>query len=378
MNKENIISLGDKIAQGTSRAALEPRIMKIGDEFIPPMWSIKGMIPEGVGVIAGSGGVGKTTCIVPLALAVAGFKSPSCNIEAEVHRKVIYVSEDPDQVIRIIQGMRKFLKWDDKTWTDLKNNFLILDSTRMTLGELHDFLIETLPYGVVDPIFMLPLLVFDTTAANLAVMNESDNSEVSEYMAILKEHYTRHKASIWLISHLTKTAKGASVDELMNTSARGAGAWNDNAHWTAVLSSDGENGEGNRILKMAKRRADVGFDEIIFEGSVQQATGINRFGEEVLVNYRYTVPRKSSQDIRIAEKMEKRNSDIEQAILKALEVLDYPSKRDILDLVKFKRNDVMDTIADMLLTVTLKELPLPENVHKKGRSSYIGIPDDEF
>jgi RecA-family ATPase len=378
MSEKNIISLGDKLAQQISRAAIDPRVMKVGEVFIPPMWAIKGMIPEGVGVIAGSGGVGKTTCIVPLALAVAGFKSPSCNIDTEIQRKVIYVSEDPDQVIRIIQGMRKFLNWSDKTWADLKNNFLILDSVRMSIGELHDFLIETLPYGVVDPVFTLPLVVFDTTAANLAVINESDNSEVSEYMAIMKEHYSRHKASIWLVSHLTKTAKGQGVDDIMNLGARGAGAWNDNAHWTAVLSSDGENGDGNRVLKMAKRRADVGFDEIIFEGSVHQATGINRLGEEVLINYRYTVPRKSSQNQRITEKMEKRSTAIEDAIFKALEVLEYPSRKDIKELVKFRGEAVTETINKLILTCSLAELDLPKNIIKKGRSTYLGVPNETF
>lgn len=355
---------------------IDERFLSVPDEFHAPDWVIEGIIPEGVGVVSGSGGVGKTTCIVPLALIAAGIKAEGSNLDNELTRRVIYITEDPKQVMTILNGMRQFLKWDDDQWDHVKNMFRVVDSRRMDIDEISHVLQSSTVWGHGDPILMMPLIVFDTASSNFAVMNESDNSEASAYMAIMKEHAFKYKTSIWIIAHLSKTSKGQSVDDIQNLGSRGASAWEDNAQWTATLASSLPNGEGHRIFRMGKRRENLHFDEISFEGSTHHETVKNRLGEDVSIQYRYTVPRKSSKDGRLLVKMKQRNADIETAIFEAIEVLEYPSKRDILELVKFKRNDVSDALSSMILSVTVKEFPLPQNVKKQGRSTYLGIVDE--
>ena len=56
-------------------ATLKSRKLTIEREFRPPTYVVDGIIPEGVGVIAGSAGIGKTTGIIPLAAIVAKQKA---------------------------------------------------------------------------------------------------------------------------------------------------------------------------------------------------------------------------------------------------------------------------------------------------------------
>lgn len=350
---------------------IDDRFLSIPDVFHAPDWVINGIIPEGVGVISGSGGVGKTTCIVPLALIAAGIIAEGSNLENEVNRRIIYITEDPKQVMTILNGMRKFLRWNDAQWANVKDMFKVIDSRRMSIDEIAHVLASSTIWGIGEQILMMPLVIFDTASSNFDVINESDNSEASAYMSIMKEHAFRFKSSIWIIAHLSKVSKGMSVDDIQNLGSRGASAWEDNAQWTATLASENANGEGHRILRMGKKRETLKFDEISFEGSVQHEIVKNRLGEDVQIDYRYTVPRKSNRDQRVSEKLQERENDIEDAILKAVETLQYPSKRDIIDSVNFQGKDVLLTINKMILSVSLIEDDLPNSVKKRGRSTFI-------
>ena len=64
-------------------STLESRRLDICAEFQPPAYVIDGIIPDGVGVIAGSAGIGKTTGIIPLAAIAAGFSSHLSDIKAK-------------------------------------------------------------------------------------------------------------------------------------------------------------------------------------------------------------------------------------------------------------------------------------------------------
>jgi RecA-family ATPase len=341
---------------------------------------VNGIIPEGVGVISGSGGVGKTSSIVPLALAVAGIKSPTCNLEVELPRQVIYITEDEGQVMQILHGMRAFLKWDEATWLKVKNNFIVVTSQRINHITVEMLLAETVIYGVVDPIFCMPLVVFDTASANFDLENESSNSEASLFMSVLKQWHTKHKTSIWVIAHLSKDSKGLDIDSMGRATARGAGSWGDDAMWTALLGTAEEDGKGHRVLKMGKVRATLLFDEISFEGSVQHIYGINRFGVEVKIDYRYTVPVRSSQDERKSEQFTEKRKNLEEKIIKSVQDLDYPSKKDIKEHIASDVNLVHTIINQMLDQCVLEEVPLPADLCQGNRKKYIILrsPGDAF
>lgn len=75
-----------------------------------PCWVIDNVIPEGVGVVAGSPAVGKTTAVIPLGLAAAGIISHlDKTIAVSIERNVVIFSEDTEQVKRILFGIKEHL-----------------------------------------------------------------------------------------------------------------------------------------------------------------------------------------------------------------------------------------------------------------------------
>lgn len=377
-----IYNFNDEVsaALGESRqpiSYLDPRAIKYSDSFPATPWVVNGIIPEGIGVISGSGGVGKTSSIVPLALAVAGFKSPACDLEVELPRKVIYITEDEGQVMQILHGMRDFLKWDQSTWEDIKGKFLIFSSKRVDHITLEMMLNEIMPYSVIDPIFSTPLVIFDTASANFNLENESSNSEASLFMAVLKNFYSRTKTSMWVIAHLNKMAKGMDIDSMINATARGAGSWGDDAMWTATLGTTEEDNKGDRVLKMGKVRASLNFNELIFKNTLHQLPAINRFGETVMVDYRYSVPNRSSQDERELDKFKSKTKELEDQIIDAVKTLDYPSKKQIKEVINRETNLTHNLINQMLSQGVLAEIPFPPGIRVSGRNSYIALQQKE-
>jgi RecA-family ATPase len=244
-------------------------------------------------------------------------------------------------------------------------------SQRINHLDVEQLLSETLIYGVVDPIFCMPLVVFDTASANFDLENESSNSEASLFMSVLKQFHSKHKTSIWVIAHLSKDSKGLDIDSMNRATARGAGSWGDDAMWTALLGTAEEDGKGHRVLKIHKVRATLLFDEIAFEGSIQHIYATNRFGAEVRVDYRYTVPLRSSQDERRSDAYTQKCKDLEQSIIKTVQELEYPSKKDIKENVTGNTALTHQIINQMISQGVLFETPFPAGISFSGRNSYI-------
>jgi hypothetical protein len=369
MMPENVVNFPG--SEPDDRHKIYARRIKIPKGFSAPKWVINKIIPEGVGVISGSAGVGKTSALIPLVLAVAGFKSPICDLEVEMPRRVIYFTEDDEQVMLILNGMRTFLKWDDPIWDRVIERFQVIASQRLTVAQLQDVMIES-QVDVVKHrgIETSPLMVFDTSSANFDLLNENDNSQASGFMAVLKQAYSRWGVSSWIITHLAKTAKGAGIEAAQNSTARGAGSVEGDGMWTAVLSSEQNNNEGPRILKMGKRRQESIHNEIVFDGSIQYAQATDRFGETVDIEYRYTVPRKSSTENRRIETGRKEFSQLQQDILDIVPDLPYPSGTDVRIALKKDKNAVTAAIKSLMgLPTGLRLVPLPPEIKAKGRKT---------
>jgi len=373
IDQDKILEELKSAIDGVDDDSLFLRRVEIQDQIKAPRWVINGVIPEGVGIIAGSGGVGKTSSIVPLALAVAGFRSPECDIEVEQTRQVVFVTEDDSQINLILNGMRSRLKWSDQTWQELKKRFHIFRSKKISHEKIISLLKESYFFADTENQISFPLIIFDTASANFDLSNENDNSEVSKYMARIKEFHSDCGASVWIIAHLTKTSKGLSVDELINLSARGGGAWGDDAMWTAVLSSNEKDNKGDRVLKIVKRRVNLISDEIVFTSIEDVLHGENRFGEIVEVNYFYTTPKMSVEVKRKKEKIVRRDNLIKDKIADLVQSLPYPSSNDIFQASGLKRADCLKVINQMILNFELIKEPLPSNIAKKGRIDYLKI-----
>ena len=155
----------------------------------PPRWVIPGFVGHGVTVIAGAPGVGKTTAVLPLAMTAAGLHGAEELIPNQ-WRHVVYVTEDVEQVLRILAGIINFSKFG----IDLelvRERLHLVEAVRLDpnyVAEVGASYREKFT-RLVDGIEVMPLVVLDTKSAVLAVENENDNSQASAMMAVLKQGF---------------------------------------------------------------------------------------------------------------------------------------------------------------------------------------------
>jgi hypothetical protein len=327
---------------------------------------IDGVIPNGVGVIAGVGGVGKTTAIMPLVATVAGFDDHLSNLTVKIQRQVIYITEDSVQAQKAIYAIKKWRK-SSKDIETLEDYVHLFNSKQYGINELYALLIEAVEQYSMEfrGIIFAPLVVFDTAAANIAVDNENDNAEISKIMTMFKQLWSKYDMPIWLINHLAKSANGLGIDELEAHSARGASAWRDNGNWTANLAIAPDSQD--RIMQFQNVREELDFNEIIFSSVVHEEMVNDVFGDPVSVKYRYCTAARSSKNMRIHEKIR----SLEDAILDMVKKMAYPSANDITEQVTGSGAEIKRTIKGMLEKGQLEYLPLPESEKSPGKSKYL-------
>lgn len=199
---------------------------------------IDGAVSEGTVVFAGESGCGKSSLLVGMALCAAGLTTETYGMQStETRRHVIYAAEDVGQVRRIIAAMI-----DDRTaipdHAEIARYFHLVQSVRLSPEEIIKAgpLIRELGMtgshanGGTYPIE--PLVVLDTTNANIDITNENDNSEVGRAIATLRQGFKG--CNLWLVAH---TAKAAGSDKPQ--SARGASAFKGDVQQMATMYWDG-------------------------------------------------------------------------------------------------------------------------------------------
>ena len=355
----------------------------LGETLKPVDWVIDYIIPEGVGVIAGSPGVGKTTAIIPLALAAAGFIHYTDNITAKITRNVVVFTEDSNQVERIIYGAVKHMERVGNkpvTLTEVAERVHVYGSKRVNPATMRGKIAEavklySLPHEKLGTI--APLLIFDTASANIDLTDENSNSQVSASMAVLKEFYEERKVPSWVITHLTKTAKNQQIDALTNFAARGGGAWEGDAQWTALLGRAPIPGSENEftnisVLQIDKERVgDLKGKELNFTLTLHEEWVIDRLGEEATQKYPVVTIELKRTTERKVEARQVKASKLEQAIIESIKATAYPSRRDIFENIGGNKKFFDDTWKDMAERRIIGENPLPDDmIGKRGKHPY--------
>ena len=216
---------------------------------------INELIPEGLMTISGASGAGKSTGLIPLAMHATGLIEHE-TLAAPYKRKVHYFAEDVEQARRVQYtylhhlghktnaldawfevhlARRHALTGPNGTDLPTMENLAALATTSYTID-------SELPAG---SNIVPPLIVLDTSAANLAIESENENGLVSAFMAQFKNLLS--DCSIWLITHVSKESSRGKSDYL---TARGAGAYEADAQGTFVFYKEGE----TRFLEARKRR----------------------------------------------------------------------------------------------------------------------------
>jgi AAA domain len=258
----------------------------------PIEYLLDGLIQKGVVLLAGSTGAGKTTQLVPLMMRVAHLCRLDDPLRPLLQRKVIYISEDKRQVKRIIASMR--LKGElglhDKATANAR--FKLVEAARITPGSIvaavedyKNFYTRNLneKNGVVYD--AAPLVVFDTANASFNLENENDNAEVGKAMALLKQRFS--DIPIIIVGHLAKTLKRADIIDL---SARGAGAWEADANQVLYLTREDDNSRWLEI-KNAKHRFVERGEGILFGCEWTGRKVLDPLGNETWETVLHGVPR---------------------------------------------------------------------------------------
>ena len=281
-------------------------------------WVVPGLIEEGVVTIAGARGVGKTTVILPLALAVAGLHAPGYPLapHPDRWRHVIYVAEQVSQAERILAGVVEHSSMG-VSWEQVDERLHLVEARRLDVADVADVgaLYRRQFTRVVDGVEILPLVIFDTQAASFAMASENDNSEASRIMATLKQSFAG--LPVWLVSHVAKAAIGRS--DIPTLTARGAGAFEADAAANLYITTEGEGDQQRRYLSIGKTRAEPQHGtDLAIESACAETTGTNAWGESETVHLRWATvqPMEESRSMLRAKAQE----DAQEAAAQAREV----------------------------------------------------------
>ncbi len=259
-----------------------------------PEFVVDGFIRNGLTVIAGAPGVGKTSLLVPLAAAVAHLFDSDLN--PVLRRKVAYFSEAPEQVETVLYGLAKCAPGVKPT--EFGEWFKLYPSRRLPAEKLAKEIARVVRESTVEfngyPVG--PLIVLDTSNSNIDLENENDNSQVGKAIAALKQNLGT--AGCWIVHHTPKAQKVAQAEEL---TARGASAFAGDANATVfVFAEDGV--KDKRFMMLDKHRFEADFRELEFSTTVATETVPTPWGTEHAVSYRVGMPTASSREQRIAQR----------------------------------------------------------------------------
>lgn len=332
-----------------------------------PRWVVPGVIAEGVFVIAGQQGIGKTTGMVPLSMLPAGLHGPDDPLAPDPGRwrHVVYVTEDVDQVQRIVGGIVAFGRLGVE-WTRIEERFHVVPAARLAVETIVQVADEYRARfaRMVDGVELMPLVVIDTKSAVIAADDENDNASASAIVAALKQRF--HGCPLWIVTHVSKQNIGRA--DVAGLTSRGASALDADAHGTAFLVQEGD----ERYLVLGKRRYEPRWTELRLTPRWQQTTATNAWGEAESATIRWSVP-EPAQETRSAARQraqegarEEETTQLRGEVLDAVEVAwsgGIPLNRaGVKSKVRRKSAEVGAAIDALLSECWLVEVPVPKSL----------------
>lgn len=328
----------------------------------PIEFVIDGFIANKLTLIAGAPGVGKSTALVSMAAIAAGIVHVE-GIAAELKRTVFYITEDAEQVERILYGMR-VQGIINKSEQEVQASFKIIHAKRRSADVAARMVDEARFEGIerhTSGYMVEPLIILDTANAVLDLDNENDNSEASKAIAAIKE--VMDSAAIWIIGHTAKAFKRA---DLASLSFRGASAFEGDTNATSYLFR--EDGDDKTYWALGKHRYGSEYQEVQFDtftGSVMVPTN---WGTEQRCFWRVGYPSRSSAKERVeaqeersqaanAESLDNLKRRIVSAVQEAQDNSTVANRRYLRDHLKGKTETLNKTINGLVSDGYLKDMP---------------------
>jgi len=358
------LKTGEALACGSVDIHPLAKFVDFNGKAKPPRWVIPGFIGHGVTVIAGAPGVGKTTAILPLAMTAAGLHGDEALMPNQ-WRHVVYVTEDVEQVLRILAGIINF----SNLGIDIelaRERLHIVEAVRLDptyVAKVGASYREKFT-RLVDGVEVMPLVVLDTKSAVLAVESENDNSQASEMMAVLKQGFD--SLPVWLVGHVAKPNLNRSDVAALTT--RGASAIDGDANQTIFLVLE----KGHRFFLLGKVRFAPKWFELEIVSHSSQTFTKDEFGREETVVMIWGIATPSNKSRKEAVKEAKENalkedaSELRQAVREAVQIAwqtGNPLNRSGVK-AKVQRNGqiVGRTIENLLSEQWLYEVDVPAKI----------------
>lgn len=291
-----------KAGAKNEQAGVKRRHIDLGDtpDLHATEFVLDGFLPTGVSVIAGAWGAGKSTNFIPLMASVAHLAPEAWDFRPALRRKVIWVTEAPEQARDTLCSLARVEGAAD--WQEFKEWFYLYPAKRQptedTVEELKA-LVEEFTWTTETGFRVKPVINLDTTTANIDLENESDNAEVGKAMSVLKQSLPG--IPIVLIGHTPKAAIRGNLEDM---SFRGAGAWEAEANATYYLVYDQPT--DTRFLAIRKARFTPTYREVAFDSEMGSQIVDTPWGEPQHKTYLHGVPAKSNGEERRAAQQEAR------------------------------------------------------------------------
>ncbi len=344
------------------------RILSMPDGMKATEFVIDGFLPNGVTVIAGEPGAGKTTNLVPMAASVAHLSPAEWGVYSKRRRVVVWLSEHPEQVFDTMEALlsldgsasrEEFAQWFKVVPTRRSSP----EELAQLIGEVNHRFSQKNERGVQS----YPLIVWDTAAATLDVNDENGNTDVSKAIALAKQML--NGGALWVITHTPKNSKGAT--DVSQMSARGASAYEGDANCTAYLFNGGD---GRRVLALGKIRFKPEFTEIHFDTASLTQTIVDDFdGQEIVKTVVSGLPFPGSKEGRQQERKDFNRAAqwdaMLQAATEAAKVGELLSGNELLSrsTVTIQRTSGTALINQMIGQGVLARVSIPPEVRKALR-----------
>ena len=334
-----------------------------GIPAIPEM-VIDDVLAAGMATFSGVRGGGKTSLLVPMALVPTGLIEGHA-MRATIQRRVIYISEDIQQVQRIIAALQA----DGRLTTDaalLNDWFRLVESKRLAPNVIasvagHYNQLHTPNQREDGSEFLAaPLVVIDTAASVIDSDNLSDNSEVSRAIATLRQGMGN--IPLLIVGHVAKAERTKSNDVTMV----GAGAWENDVQQCLYVVRDGD----SRYLTLGKRRFETLHTEYALETFRTTLDAIDALGKPSQMAVMYSIPAALEDGHRERAKrqaLDEAKAATWQAVLNR--VVEYveahpgESKRSISERVSGKAAQIRSAIDELSEGGELRREPAPRGGH---------------
>lgn len=335
------------------------------DNIPPTEYVLDGIMEAGVVLVVGSAASGKTTQLLPLLTRVTHLCDPDDPLKPLLRRKLIWVSEDPKQALRILRSMREAGHFGTHSARKVSEWIKVVAAARLApeiVAQVAPFY-ETMAVdniGADGEVFSAnPVVAFDTNNSVFDLENESDNSEVGRAMAVLKQKF--RGIPLVLVGHIAKALKRADV---VDFSARGAGAWEADANQVMYMIKEDD---GKRWLEIvsAKHRFFARADGILFGASINVIKTHDILGNKITETLIHGVPEivEAGGKSEIAKVKEKNRKDAdlaarqlllkqkEEAVISALNLLsktEYRTKTELAERIGGNKNQALEVIDAMV------------------------------